>query len=59
VYAYYKHEDEGASTRMADRLREIVETAAEVRTASTTVPESDGPDATPEAGPSATESEAS
>ena len=24
VYAYFKHEDEGASTRMADRLREMV-----------------------------------
>jgi len=25
VYAYFKHEDEGASTRMADRLREMIE----------------------------------
>ena len=28
VYAYFKHEDEGASTRMADRLRDMVERPA-------------------------------
>jgi uncharacterized protein YecE (DUF72 family) len=61
VYAYFKHEDEGASTRMADRLNEMVQAEPEASAPAEAGAEPDaaGQDASPDTGPPAAGAEAS